>query len=263
MVAFAVLSILTLAGVVVARAVRRERQREAAQEQVLIQNGFSRCDGDTAHLASVVRSLRKSSQFEVRRPWKWDTGDAAVYWFEAVTEDAESQHRIADDEFLCTLRRPTPEPFLLYLSPAKLEKGLGTRLIEKLLVVTAPPGFHKLDHSTSVHSTEILAAFGPPGASWGDLVDPDQLALFARGARHGVFAIRCGGEHCALELLGAQARKMMQPIGWQDTWSFVRQVAGASSPTTATGRPASIRNPGGAAPSPPIAAPRGLSSRSS
>jgi hypothetical protein len=261
-VAFAVLAILTLAGVVVARAVRGQRQREAAQELLLIRSGFRPCDGDAAHLATVVRSLRKSTEFEVRSPWKWDGGDAAIHWYEAVTEDAESRNRLACDEFLCTLRRPTQAPLLLYLSPAKLEKGLGTRLIEKLLVVTAPPGFHKLDHSASAHASEILAAFGPQGASWGDLVDPDQLALFARGARHGVFVIRCSGEHCALELLGAQARKMMQPIGWPDTWSFVRQVAGASSRTTAD-RPASTRNPAGAAPSAPIAAPRDVSSRSS
>ena len=232
MVPAAVIAVLAIAALAVVALVRRERERGAAQEQALIRNGFSRCDGDVAQLETVVRALRNSDRFEVRRPWKRKTDESVVYWYEVNSEDAESKHRIAADEVLCSVTRPTETPLLLYLNPANLGKGFGARLIEKLLVVMAPSGFDKLDTASSAHSSSILAAFAPPGATLRDLVDPAQLAIFAQGARSGVFAIRCHGQHCALELMGAYARKAMQPIRWEDTWSFVRQVASSSGART-------------------------------
>lgn len=228
MTVLAVLAILTIVGLIVAGAVRKERQRAAAAEQLLIQSGFSRSASDTAHLETVVRSLRESPRFKVSRPWKCRTGGGDVYWYEASSEDADSEHRIAADEFLCTLKRPSEAPLLLYLEPVKLGKGFGASLIDKLLVVTAPRGLHKLDPPTAAPSTGILAAFGPKGASWSQLVDSEQLDLLARGAQHGVFVIRCRGEHCALELFGAYARKAIKSVDWNDTWAFVRRVAAAS-----------------------------------
>ena len=234
MVPAAVVVALAIAALVVVGLVRKERACAAAQEQALIRNGFSRCDGDAPQLETVVRLLRNSSEFEVHRPWKRQVDDTVVYRYEVSREDAESTQRILDDEFLCTLKRPSEQPILLYLSPATLGKGIGAQLIEKLLVITAPRGLEKLDPSASAHSASILAAFGPPGVPLGDLVDPEQLALFARGARHGIFAIRCHGEHCALELFGAYARRAMEPIRWEETWSFVRQVVGSSTARTSS-----------------------------
>lgn len=236
MVALVILAILTLAGVVVTAGVRKARRQQAAQEQVLKRHGFKPCEGGVTHLEAGVRSLRGSSRFELRRPWERITEDAAVYWYEVGADDADSKQRIAADEFLFTLRRPSEQPFLLYLSPTKLGKGLGARVIEKLLVVTAPPGLQKLAPPASAHATNVLAAFGPPDASWSDLVDADQLALFAGAARYGVFAIRCRGEHCALEMFSAYARKAMEPVTWDQTWSFVRRVA-ASSTAASAGSP--------------------------
>lgn len=229
MVAFTVLAILTIAAILVSRSVRRAREHEAAQEQMLVQNGFKTCADDKALLDGMVRALRNSPVLGVRTAWKRGTGDAAIYWYEVSSPSGESPGRLVADEFLCTLGRRSQQPLLLYLQPVKLGKGAGARLIENLIIVTAPEGLSKLDISGSKHSEGILAAFGPEGASIDDLLDAEQLAVLARGARYGVSAVRAVGNHCTLELFSAYARKGMPPVSWLETWSFVRQVEGCST----------------------------------
>ena len=218
-----VLGILTaVIALIVLSAVRRMRALKAAQKQLLEQNGFSPCDAEARHLEEIVRSLRGSSRLRVRRPWKRASmrgGD--VYWYEL---SAGNQDESASEEFLFSLRRSSSEPFLLYLRPPMLRKGLGSRLMEKLLTVTAPRRLHKLDLSDDTKSDALLAAFGPRDSSLHELVDADKLAVLAQGACHGVFAVRGAGDHCALELHRTHARKAVEHGGWLDTWSFVQRV---------------------------------------
>jgi hypothetical protein len=233
MVGFAIAAILTIAATLVWRSVHTMRARAAAQGQALVQNGFRTCDGDRARLESRVESLRGAPGFEVREVWRRGDGDDAIYWYEVRSRTAQPENRVVADEFLCTLRRPSEQPLLLYLQPVKLGTGLGGRLIDKLLVVTAPAGMRKLDLAGAEPADGVLAAFGPEGTSLGELLSEQQLAVLARGARRGVFVIRAAGDDCAMELLGAYARKATAPVSWQETWSFVRQVAGSSVSTAA------------------------------
>lgn len=225
MEAFVIVAILAIVAAATFRGIREMRAQEAAQKQLLVQSGFSPCDAEQGRLEEIVRSLRDSAAFRVRNPWKRTSARGTVYWYEVSSEAAGDNQRVAADEFLCSVVRPSPQPFLLYLKPTPL-KGLGSRLIEKLVTVFAPPRLHALDLPPDAHSEALLAAFGPRSAAIQDLVDAEKLALFAQGARHGVFAVRGQGDHCALELFGAQARKALQSTGWLDTWAFVQQLAG-------------------------------------
>jgi len=216
-----VLGILTaVIALLVISSVRKMRALKAAQKQLLEQSGFSPCEAEASHLDEIVRSLRDSSRFRVHKPWKRRSIRGDVYWYEVSSGDRD--HTSASEEFLCSLRRSSSEPFLLYLRPPMFKKGLGSRLMEKLLTVTTPRGLHKLEISSEAKSDALLAAFGPRDSSLHDLVDADKLAVLAQGARHGVFAIRGVGDHCALEMYGTHARKTVG--GWMYTWSFVQRV---------------------------------------
>ena len=219
-----VLGILTaVIALVVISSVRKWRALKAAQKQLLEQSGFSPCETETGHLEEIVRSLRDSTRFKVKKPWKRRSlrgGD--VYWYEVISGNQDDSS--ASEEFLCSLRRSSSQPFLLYLRPPMVKKGLGSRLMERVLTFTAPRGMHKLDLSGDAKSDALLAAFGPHDTTLHQLVDAETLAVLAQGARHGVFAIRGVGDHCTLELYGSHARKAVEHGGWLDTWSFVQRV---------------------------------------
>ena len=211
-----VLGILTaVIALLILTSVRKMRALQAAQKQMLEQSGFRPCEAEASHLEEIVRSLRDSSQFRVRKPWKRPSIRGDVYWYEVNSSDRDNTSD--SEEFLCSLRRSSSEPFLIYLRPPMVKKGIGSRLMEKLLTVTAPRGLHKLDLSSDAKSDALLAAFGPRDSSLQELVDADKLAVLAEGARHGVFTIRGVGDHCALELYTTPARKTV--AGWLDTWS--------------------------------------------
>ena len=223
-------AILVCGGVALCWSIRKTRRRQAAENQLLLQNGFQPCEGEKARLEAVVRSLRRSSDWEVRRAWKRTGMDGPVYWYEASADGGRDHSRLAADEFLCTLRRPSKQPFVLYLKPQPFKNGFASRMLEKLIAVTNEAGLEALARPENGPATALLAAFGPKGARLSDLLDEATLDRLARGAAHGVFAIRGQDEHCALELLGHQYRKALGCTDWLDTWRFVQQVAtGATS----------------------------------
>jgi len=217
------LAIVVLA---VAFGIRRTRQRHAEQERQLVQSGFRRCEAEEVQLAEVVRSMHESSSLEVHKPWKREGAEAAFYWYEVASPGSHDHQRVAADEFLCTIKRSSKEPFALFLSPVRIERGFGSKMLESVLSLAAPAGLHKLEVPESLRSRGVYGAFGPQGASIQDLVDEGKLAVLSDAGRHGIFAIRGDGERCAMELTSAYGRKASGRVSWQDTWSFVQRAAG-------------------------------------
>jgi hypothetical protein len=226
MTGLAIGAAVALVVLAVAGGIRRARAQQAAKERQLVQNGFRPCDGDSRQLTAVVRTLHDSTEVEVCKPWKRDGADAAIYWYEVSTPSSDEHPRVAADEFLCRIQRTSRQPFVLYLAPVKLAPGLGTKLLEGVLAMSAPPSLHKLEVPQPLRSRGVLAAYGPAGTSIRELLDDDDLALLSEGARHGIFAIRGEGDQCALELTGAYGGKVAGRVSWEDTYSFVRRAAG-------------------------------------
>ena len=219
------LTIAAGAGFAVWTAIRAARARTAAAAQALAQSGFTPCTAESSRLETIVQSLRQSPEFTVRKPWKRQSLNGPVYWYEVVSNPNDDNDPVVADEFLCHLRRGGRPPFVLYLKPKPMNDGLASRMLEKLIAATEPAGLHALARPQNAQAGAFLAAFGPAGASLGDLFDDQELAHLARGAQHGVFVIRGADDRCALELFGQPVRKALGNTDWQDAWSFVQHVA--------------------------------------
>ncbi len=236
MATIAALILAAVAVAAVAGGVRAARRRAAAQTQRLLQLGFAPCEAELSQLQDIARRLRSSSEFDVRRAWKRSGSAGPIHWYEVI-QARRDEPANASDEFLCTLRRRSREPFVLYLKPVPLDRGFRSSLIENLLAFTTPRHLEKIDLGNGAYAQSVLAAFCPKGTGLSELIDEEQLQLLAQGARHGIFAIRGEGEHCSLKLLGAYAAKSLAPVSWEDTCTFVEKIAACSLPG-ATVRPA-------------------------
>lgn len=222
MTVLVVVAIVLLVGATVWWSIRTTRAAQAATTQGLVQSGFAPCAEDAPRIEEIVRSVRQSREFEVRKPWKRMLRGAPVYWYEVVSNAGSEEHRVAADEFLCPLRRGSRQPFVLYLKPTN---GAGSRILEKLIGVLEHSDLQALERPQNGQEDVFLAAFGPRGAKLHEMFDARDLSLFARGGQHGIFVIRGQGDHCTLELLGGPARKALGSTDWLDTWSFVQQAS--------------------------------------
>jgi hypothetical protein len=218
-------AVLAVVGLVIATAMRKARARAAARAQTLADSGFRACDAEAERLRAIASELRDVPRLALRKPWKCATPNGSIYWYEVSEPTGADEQRHAADEFLCSLARRSKQPFVLYLAPPGLGNGFGAKVIKTFIRGGAPAGLQEIAVQRSERTEHILAAFGPRGAALGDVLDDDQLAQLAQGARHGVFAIRGRDDHCALELYGEHARRGLGPVAWEDCLAFVRKIA--------------------------------------
>ena len=219
-------ALIVLAVVLIMNSVRRARARLEQQRQLLVQSGYRQCDPTEARrLEGLVRTLHGDNDLHVRRPWKRGQDDDTVYWYEVSTESSHDHHRVASDEFLCTLRRSSRAPLVLFLKPAGMGEGIGASLVRQVIAATAPPGLHALDLRSVAGADRFLAAFGPLGETLRDLLHDDAMNVLAGAGEHGIMTVRCRDDLCAFELLGAYARRAQKDVGWQESWSFVKRIA--------------------------------------
>lgn len=224
----AIVALILVAAVVAAAAgIRAARHSAHAQTQRLLQRSFAPCE--TEPLQDLVRRLQSSEQLEVRRAWKRSGSGGPIHWVEVVQAHGDRPVN-ASDEFLCTLRRRSSEPFVLYLKPMPMGRGFRSSLIENLLTFTMPRHLEKVELGNGALAEFLLAAFCPKGLVLSEVIDDALLQILAQGAQHGIYAIRAEGEDCSFELFGAPAAKSLGPVSWEDTCAFVEKIAAWTAP---------------------------------
>ncbi len=222
--------ILAVAVAAVVAGIRAARRRAEAQTQRLLVRGFAPCESEP--LQDIVRRLQSSEQLEVRKAWTRSGSGGPIHWVVVVQAQGDGPVN-ASDEFLCTLRRRSREPFVLYLKPVPMGRGFRSSLIENFLDFIMPNHLEKVELGNGAHAESLLAAFCPKGMVLSEVIDDELLHLLAQGAQHGIYAIRAEGEHCSFEQLGAHAAKSLGPVSWEDTCAFVERIAAWTAPCAA------------------------------
>lgn len=210
------------AAALLVRAILADIRRRKAADKAIAGLGFVPCPDDVPSLLETVRLLHSDADVEVRRAEKLATRGGPVYRYEVRSSDTENSS--ASEEFLIQFARKSDRHLVLFMMPEGLAEGFGRTMLEKLTTALAPQDLAPVTVPPQLRPT-IFNALGPAGTTLADLIDDRELTALRSAARHGFFAARSAGTHCALELVSDYGRRTLPAFDHAAAARFVRELA--------------------------------------
>lgn len=211
-----------MAALVIARTVRTSRAHRATLERL----GFVPCEAERDALRERIERLENNAgyRYTIERPVRALLERDPVYFYRKLRRRGQS-NAFATDEFLVPLRRPRPDPLVLYLKPSSLTEGLSTRLIRRLATAdwdAQVDDVVKLELPAELAESNVLGALGPPGTHLHQLLSPGQMVRLLQAGDRGLYIITCRGDDCTLATPSGQTNLDLDRV-----WAFISDLVAA------------------------------------
>jgi len=195
-------AVVLLVALVVGGLVLANRKGRQAREERLARAGFAPCPEEKAKLeATVARVLNdRSHRYAVREPRR--LAGAHVYHYVKARDARADEQPHASEELLLRVRRKAGSAVVLFVKPTSLAPGLATRLISAIATGpwdTQPDDLERIELPPELKDTNLLAALGPRGARFHDLVDGATLSVVQGLGDAGAMIVRLRDEWCVVE----------------------------------------------------------------
>lgn len=195
-----------IAGGLAAWSLASHRRKSQAQKLALERLGFRPCPDQKSWLEKTVMVLENNAgyRYEVREPARLP--GEPVYYYVKRRWDAD-EDATAEEEILFSLKRASTAGLVLVVKPSSIAPGLATRLIADVAAGpwdSQPDDLQRLDLPADLKDSNVVAALGPSGASFYDLVDDRTLSVVKGLGDVGGLFVRFRGAWCAVASPSAQ-----------------------------------------------------------
>ncbi len=198
---------LIVVGLVIWSIVRQHRTHKA-QKAALEQLGFVPCPDKKGWLEETAARIENTRGFdyEVRDP-KRLPGEPAVYHYIKMRSRYADEPAVAEEEILFPLTRPSAAGLVLTVKPTSLAPGLATRMMGAIAAGpwdVQPEDLHRIEIPPDLKDTNLVAALGPSGAGFYDLVDSSTVTVVQGFGDAGGILVRFRDSWCAVASTSAQ-----------------------------------------------------------
>ncbi len=186
--------------------VLRDRAKDAAREQRLLEMGFVKVDAVSEGLMETVTTLENNAEFryKVEDPMRGTAGSKVVYFYTKTW--SRSGYTNVAEELLFQMQRPSAEGMMLLIKPGDIPVGTATRMIGAVATGawdSQPDDLGKIEVPIDLKDTNLLGVLGPAGSSLYSLMDAQTVSILQGAGDCGALIVNCRGQWCSFTSTGS------------------------------------------------------------